>query len=161
MTLLSLDTMFSTPAPTTSAPLPTEEREPLIKTGKQSHLSVTTRYHPSLTVTVEWAFHMVTAAVKFSSSTNHDISIYNTSDAARWDILNVLNWLEAHNEYAWPESTKPGLEFSQAMRFRRALVSDVFAALEKANSIRVTGEDGMPGTPQSEGSIRKRTSGNG
>lgn len=42
-----------------------------------------------------------------------------------------------------------GYDFSQAMRFRRALVSDVFVALEKAKHVRVTDEAGMLSTPQS------------
>jgi hypothetical protein len=92
---------------------------------------------------------MVTAALKVSSSTNNTVSSYTTPDAGRIDVLNVLNWHEAHDEYAWPDFTGMGFDFAQAMRFRRALVNDVFVALQKAGYVRITGEPGVLGTPQS------------
>jgi hypothetical protein len=103
-----------------------------------------------LTHTVaDWALHMVTAALKFSSSNDNTVSSYTSPDAGRIDVLNVLNWHEAHDEYEWPDFTHMGFDFSQTMRFRRALVNDVFVALQKAGNIRITREPGVLGTPQS------------
>jgi hypothetical protein len=92
---------------------------------------------------------MVTAALKFSNSSDNVNSSYPTPDSGCIDVLNVLNWHEAHDEYEWPDFTKMGFDFSQAMRFRRALVNDVFVALQRAGNIRITGEPGVLGTPQS------------
>jgi hypothetical protein len=79
---------------------------------------------------------MVTAALQFTSDSNPPAS-YPTPDAARLDILNTLNWYEAHAEYAWPDFSTHGHDFSQAMRFRRALVSDVCSALMSAGKVRI------------------------
>jgi hypothetical protein len=92
---------------------------------------------------------MVTAALKFSSSNDNTVSSYTSPDAGRIDVLNVLNWHEAHDEYEWPDFTHMGFDFSQTMRFRRALVNDALVALEKAGNIRITSEPGVLGTPQS------------
>jgi hypothetical protein len=72
---------------------------------------------------------MVTASLQFSCSSDAPVSSYTTPDAGRLDVLNVLNWYEAHDEYEWPDFNKLGLDFAQTMRFRRALVNDVFVAL--------------------------------
>ncbi|KAF2846215.1 hypothetical protein T440DRAFT_458869 [Plenodomus tracheiphilus IPT5] len=102
-----------------------------------------------LTKPADWAIHMVTASLKFNSA-NTRMSTYPTPDAARLDILNTLNWFEAHDEYAWPDFTARGFDFNQAMRFRRALVNDVFAGLQKAGTVRITSETGGLATPNSE-----------
>ena len=92
---------------------------------------------------------MVTAALKFCSDATSSATSYTTADSARLDILKTLNWYEAHDEYEWPDFSSMGFDFSQAMRFRRALVSDVFVALQKAGNVRVSGEVGVFGTPES------------
>jgi len=90
---------------------------------------------------------MVTAALKFASDQPASVT-YASADEARLEILNTLNWYEAHTEYEWPDFTHLGFDFSQAMRFRRALVNDVFIALKKAGNVRVN-EGGGVGTPDS------------
>jgi len=90
---------------------------------------------------------MVTAALKFASDQPASVT-YASADEARLEILNTLNWYEAHAEYEWPEFSRLGCDFSQAMRFRRALVNDVFVALKKAGNVRVN-EAGGVGTPDS------------
>ncbi|KAF1849014.1 uncharacterized protein K460DRAFT_280436, partial [Cucurbitaria berberidis CBS 394.84] len=106
----------------------------------------------------DWALHMVAAALKFSSDTSPVIS-YKTPDEGRLDILKTLNWFEAHDEYEWPDFSRLGYDFSQAMRFRRALVNDLFVALHKVGHIKITGEAGVMGTPDSVRGVRetKRT----
>ena len=91
---------------------------------------------------------MVAAALKFSSSHDTEVSIYSSGDAGCLEVLNVLNWQEAHGEYEWPEFA--GFDFAQAMRFRRALVNDVFVALEKAGNVKVVREQAAAvlATPQ-------------
>ncbi|KAI2487062.1 hypothetical protein Ptr902_01195 [Pyrenophora tritici-repentis] len=58
---------------------------------------------------------------------------------------------EAHDEYEWPTVT--GYDFAQAMRIRRALVNDVFVALEKTGRVKLVGEQAqsVPNTLQSSG----------
>lgn len=103
----------------------------------------------------DWALHMVTASLKFSCSSDAPVSSYTTPDAGRLDVLNVLNWYEAHDDYEWPDFNKLGLDFAQTMRFRPALVNDVFVALQKAGVIKLTGEPGVLGLPQSSADKRK------
>jgi hypothetical protein len=93
---------------------------------------------------------MVTAALKFVSDEKAPIA-YTSQDEARLDILNTLNWYEAHSEYQWPDFNGLGFDFSQAMRFRRELVNDVFVALQKAGNVRVgvASGAGVFGTPES------------
>jgi hypothetical protein len=79
---------------------------------------------------------MVSAALQFASDSNPPTT-YPTPDAARLDMLNTLNWYEAHAEYAWPDFSAHGCDFTLAMRFRRALVGDVCVALIKAEKMRV------------------------
>lgn len=101
----------------------------------------------------DWAHFMVTAALKFASDEKTPVT-YASTDDARLDILNTLNWFEAHSEYEWPNFTRLGFDFSQAMRFRRALVSDVFVALQRAGNIKIGSEAGGGlGTPES-GTVR-------
>lgn len=69
---------------------------------------------------------MVTAALKYASDQTSPTT-YASADEARLEILNTLNWYEAHE---WPDFARLGFDFSQAMRFRRALVNDVFSALK-------------------------------
>ncbi|RYN20962.1 hypothetical protein AA0121_g11481 [Alternaria tenuissima] len=98
---------------------------------------------------------MVTASLKFSRSKDAPVSLYTTPDAGRLDVLNVLNWHEAHDDYEWPDFIQLGHDFTQAMRFRRGLVNDIFLALEKAGVIKITGESGVLGTPQSS-AVKRR-----
>ncbi|KAJ4372920.1 hypothetical protein N0V83_003211 [Neocucurbitaria cava] len=100
------------------------------------------------TYSADWAHYMVTAAIKFASDTSPPIS-YASPDEGRLDILKTLNWYEAHDEYEWPDFSNMGYDFSQAMRFRRALINDVFLALQKAGHIKTFAEPGPPGTPSS------------
>ncbi|KAK1917306.1 hypothetical protein P3342_000019 [Pyrenophora teres f. teres] len=81
----------------------------------------------------EWALHVVVAALKFLSSRDAAVLTYTSSDGACMDVLNVLNRHEAHGEYEWPAFS--GYGFAQAMRIRRALVNDVFVALEKTGRV--------------------------
>ncbi|KAG9185809.1 hypothetical protein G6011_07140 [Alternaria panax] len=90
-----------------------------------------------LTKPADWALHMVTASLKFSCSSDAPVLSYTTPDAGRLDVLNL------------------GLDFAQAMRFRRALVNDVFVALEKAGIIDITSETGVLGTPWSSSGKRR------
>lgn len=91
---------------------------------------------------------MVTAALKFSSSNPPPVT-YASPDASRLDILTTLNWHEAHAEYTWPDFGALGFDFSQIMRFRRALVNDVFVALQKAGHVKIAAGEGLLGTPDS------------
>jgi hypothetical protein len=93
---------------------------------------------------------MVTAALKFAFDKEAPCT-YPTQDEARLAVLNTLNWYEAHREYTWPNFTSLGFDFGQAMRFRRALVSDVCVALQKAGNIKMSNGRGLRGTPNSEG----------
>jgi hypothetical protein len=85
---------------------------------------------------------MVTASLRFVSSTDSPHHTFACADDARLEILNTLNWYEAHGEYTWPRFAE--CDFSQSMRLRRALVSDVFAALHKAGNVRVRAALGTP-----------------
>jgi hypothetical protein len=77
---------------------------------------------------------MVTAALKLASDEKTPVT-YSTPDEARLDILNTLNWFEAHSEYKWPDFTGLGFDFSQAMRLRRALINDFSTSLEKSGNV--------------------------
>lgn len=105
---------------------------------------------PAITnaTTAEWPHFMVAAALKFASYEKAPVR-YTTSDEARLDILNTLNWYEAHSEYEWPNFLDIGFDFSQAMRLWRALVNDVFVALQKAGNVRVSDDLGAFATPDS------------
>ncbi|KAH4214284.1 hypothetical protein HBI25_213450 [Parastagonospora nodorum] len=103
---------------------------------------------PQLTKPADWSHFMVAAALKFVSGEKAAVS-YSSADEARLDILNTLNWFEAHAEYEWPSFTRLGYDFSQAMRFRRALVSDVFVTLQRSSHLKVTGGADALGTPDS------------
>lgn len=109
-----------------------------------------------LTSLAEWAYYMVSASLTFANASDSTApGTYSTSDSARLDVLNILNWYEAHSEYTWPEFTSMGFDFGQAMRLRRQLVSDVCVALEKVGKIRVA--VGGLRTPDSEGGGGKRS----
>jgi hypothetical protein len=77
---------------------------------------------------------MVTAALKLASDEKTPVT-YSTPDEARLDILNTLNWFQAHSEYKWPDLTGLGFDFSQAMRLRRALINDFSTSLEKSGNV--------------------------
>lgn len=91
---------------------------------------------------------MVDAALVFTSD-DKTAATYKDSDDARMAILNTLNWFEAHDEYKWPVFARIHLDFSQIMRFRRALVSDVFVSLQRAGKVRILRGQGDLGTPDS------------
>ena len=78
---------------------------------------------------------------------------YGSEDIGKLDILNALNWAEAQRTYDWPDFHRLGHNFAESMRFRRALVHDVFAALKKGGTVLVRGAPQL-GTPSS--SARKR-----
>ncbi|EOA87539.1 uncharacterized protein SETTUDRAFT_47278 [Exserohilum turcica Et28A] len=108
---------------------------------------------------VDWPLYMITAAVKFSSARAHEsTTTYATPDAARMDILNLLNWYEAHADYAWPDFSSLGFDFSLAMRWRRALVNDVYIALKKSGTVRIAAECELPSTPLIRVACGKRSS---
>jgi hypothetical protein len=96
---------------------------------------------------------MVTAALKFALGENTP-STCSTPDKAKLEILNSLNWLEAHGEYEWPDFQQDGLDFTQAMRLRRALVSDVFVALNRSDNLKISSASEILGTPESGQDIR-------
>lgn len=93
---------------------------------------------------------MVTAALKCASD-EKVYAMHASPDDAKHCILKTLNWFEAHDEYEWPDFSRWKFDFSQAMRLRRALVQDVFNALQKAGSIKI----GVPGTPDSVTGTRR------
>lgn len=99
--------------------------------------------------------YMVTAALKCAAD-ERTAATYISADAAKHSILKTLNWLEAHNEYEWPEFTGQNYSFDQAMRLRRALVADTYTALQTAGNIKL----GVPDTLESNvGTRRRRNSG--
>ena len=97
-----------------------------------------------LTLPADWAYIMVTAALKYASDEKL-AATYTSHDEAKHSILKTLNWYEAHDEYEWPDFSRLGFDFSQAMRLRRGLVQDVSNALEQAGNIKIT----IHGTPDS------------
>jgi hypothetical protein len=102
----------------------------------------------ALSKQAEWAHFMVSAALVIAGDKNSPTT-YATIDKARLDILTTLNWNEAHSTYAWPDFARQGFDFNQAMRLRRQLVVDVFAALQSAGKVRLASAPGVPGTPES------------
>jgi hypothetical protein len=94
---------------------------------------------------------MVAAALKYAAHVKMPV-VHASPDDAKYDILETLNWLEAHEEYDWPDFSRHNFDFAQVMRLRRALVNDVFGALQKAGNIRI----GTLGTPDSVGDSRRQ-----
>ncbi|KAF3035298.1 hypothetical protein E8E12_003005 [Didymella heteroderae] len=115
----------------------------------------------TITKPQDWSIYMVTAAVKCLSDEQLPTT-FASHDEARYRILKCLNFFEAHNEYEWPDFTSFRYDFSQAMRLRRALVQDVFNALEKAGTLSIRGpgttdsNEGRRQAPQSDGAGRTR-----
>jgi hypothetical protein len=91
---------------------------------------------------------MVTAALKFALEEDTPTT-FSTPDKAKLEILNLLNWLEAHGEYEWPDFQQDGLDFVQAMRLRRALVGDVFVVLNKSGNMKASPTSGETATSES------------
>lgn len=117
--------------------------------------------HSTLTLPADWPHYMADAARLFTSDDKMSTN-YKDSDDARMAILNTLNWFEAHAEYKWPDFARVRLDFSQIMRFRRALVSDVFVSLQRAGKVRISRGEGGLGTPNSVAErVGKRKSGAG
>ncbi|KAF1349249.1 hypothetical protein EJ07DRAFT_141031, partial [Lizonia empirigonia] len=83
----------------------------------------------------EWAIYTVIAALKFALDESATLT-YVTPDEAKHSILKTLNWFEAHDEYEWPDFSDRNYDFAQVMRLRRALVQDVFNALQQANQVK-------------------------
>lgn len=100
-------------------------------------------------MTAEWPVYMVTAALKCASDERLPVT-YASQDEARFRILKSLSWFEAHDEYEWPDFTSFNYDFSQVMRLRRALVQDIFNALERAGSLKIS----ISGTPDSNAGRR-------
>jgi len=96
---------------------------------------------------------MVTAALKCAGDERTALA-YITADEAKYSILKTLNWFEAHNEYEWPDFAGLNYSFDQVMRLRRALVADVYTALQKAGNIKL----GVHGMPESNAGTRRRRS---
>jgi hypothetical protein len=90
---------------------------------------------------------MVVAAVKFARE--QETTIFSTPDKAKLEILNLLNWLEAHGEYEWPDFQQDGLDFVQAMRLRRALVGDLFVALKQEGNMKAAPTSGETAASES------------
>ncbi|KAF3036760.1 hypothetical protein E8E11_003979 [Didymella keratinophila] len=98
----------------------------------------------TITKPPEWAVYMVTAALKCASDEKLPAT-YTSQHEAQFQILRSLNWSEAHNVYERPDFSSFNYDFSQVMRLRRALVQDIFNALEKAGNLHIS----IPGTPDS------------
>jgi hypothetical protein len=116
-------------------------------------------YHLFNSLPVDWGTYMVTAALKIASDAQKTPITYPTTDAARLDVLNTLNWYEAHAEYAWPDFSTMGYSFSETMRLRRQLVSDVEMALGKAGNVRVGRNDVDMGMGSPESMVGSKRSG--
>ena len=97
---------------------------------------------------------MVDAAMKAVADETPPVR-YASDDEGKLEILKALNFYEAHSEYEWPDFRQLGFDFSQTMRLRRALVSDVYVALLKNRSVQVG--PAIAGTPDSWDRGRKRT----
>ncbi|KAF2998284.1 hypothetical protein E8E13_007045 [Curvularia kusanoi] len=109
-----------------------------------------------LTKPHDWGICLVTAALKCTTDGKLG-STYLTADEAKHGILNALNYLEAHDEYEWPEFTGYVFSFDQVMRLRRVLVGNVCMALGRAGHIKF----GVPGTPDSSDGARRDRALNG
>ena len=81
---------------------------------------------------------------------------YTSEDASKLEILKTLNFYEAHNEYTWPDFSSLGYSFAQVMRLRRALVQDVFVALQRNGNVQI-GSAGHAGTPESTDQERRHS----
>jgi hypothetical protein len=103
---------------------------------------------------------MVTAALKFAADEKTPAT-YATANEARLAILDMLNWYEAHSEYEWPNFNGMGFDFNQSMRFRRALVGDVFTAVQKSGNVKIGGGADGPGTPDSDCERKRKRGGYG
>ncbi|KAF2655427.1 hypothetical protein K491DRAFT_716241 [Lophiostoma macrostomum CBS 122681] len=106
-----------------------------------------------LTKPMQWPTYMVAATVTVARDWTKLPKEYVSEDAGKLDILNALNYEEAHDTYTWPDFSALGHNFAESMRFRRALVHDVFATLKTGGSIRVVGSPQLS-TPNS--STKKR-----
>ena len=102
--------------------------------------------------------HMVTAALRISLDIPRE-KPYTTSGEGHFDVLNTLNWYEAQKEYTWPDFSDMGADFTQTMRFRRQLVTDVFAAMQKAGHVRVRASQATLGTPDSSRERKEKRAG--
>lgn len=63
--------------------------------------------------------------------------VYPSENEGKLLILKNLNFHEAHDDYVWPDFTSLGFDFANNMRLRRALVHDVYVALEKSGRLHV------------------------
>jgi hypothetical protein len=79
---------------------------------------------------------MVDAVLKVVSDGNLPLK-YHSDNEGKLSILNSLNYHEAHDLYTWPDFTSLGYDFANNMRLRRALVHDVYVALEKSGRLQV------------------------
>ncbi|ORY13992.1 hypothetical protein BCR34DRAFT_586035 [Clohesyomyces aquaticus] len=108
-----------------------------------------------LTKPAEWSIWMVSAAIKAIADERSPLT-YASEDEGKMDVNKTMNFYEAHDEYQWPHFLKMNFDFNLTMRLRRALVTDVFVALQKNGSV-VVQPSGL-GTPESSTRGKKRTS---
>ncbi|KAF2005957.1 hypothetical protein P154DRAFT_570684 [Amniculicola lignicola CBS 123094] len=90
-----------------------------------------------LTKPSEWNVFMVDVAVTIIVKGWSLPIRYASEDSGKLELLNRLNFLEAHGDYAWPKFEAMGYHFDQTMRLRRALVTDVLMALTKIGSVKI------------------------
>ncbi|KAF2873897.1 hypothetical protein BDV95DRAFT_605364 [Massariosphaeria phaeospora] len=100
-----------------------------------------------LTRTEDWPDYMVDAAVTLAKEMTLPIT-FDSEDEGKLLTFRILNYLEAHNDYYWPDFTAHGFDFGQCLRLHRQLVNDVYAALRKNRHIQV--QTAEPGTPKSD-----------
>ena len=108
-----------------------------------------------LTSIAEWSFFIVDAALKTVFNAHLPLH-YTSEDAGKLEILKTLNFYEAHDGYTWPDFSSLGYSFAQVMRLRRALVQDVFVALQRNGNVQV-GSAGCAGTPESTDRERRHS----
>lgn len=57
---------------------------------------------------------MATVALRYASDAEAPMHCA-TADKAKLEILNSLNWSEAHKEYKWPDFQQHGLDFAEPL----------------------------------------------
>jgi hypothetical protein len=98
---------------------------------------------------------MLDAALKVVSDEAMPLR-YQSDNEGKLLILKTLNYYEAHDDYAWPDFMALGFDFENNMRLRRALVHDVYVALEKNGRLRVSPQQVLTPSCSSDRG-RKRT----
>ena len=98
---------------------------------------------------------MIDAALKVVSDEAMPLR-YQSDNEGKLLILKALNYYEAHDDYAWPDFTVLGFDFANNMRLRRALVHDVYIALERSGRLQL-GHQQVVTPSRSSDRGRKRT----